>query len=175
VLADLEPKKGAGLDIVAAATDRHLYAWHADGESVKGFPVLIGDPEKVASVDPVSNEPKFTAGVPSDEDKSEDQGKLVDTPAVANLEGPDKPPTIIVGSNEEYLTGKGSEGSIDAGDLTTSSLGVIGESGLLSFANGRVYAVKSTGCAANRPRARPAASSASMKAASRSPSAKVGR
>ena len=146
VLADLEPEKGTGLDIVAAATDRHLYAWHANGEAVKGFPVLIEDPSKVASVDSVSNQPKFNSGVPENENKNEDQGKLVDTPAVANLEGPDKPPTIIVGSNEEYLANQGSEGAINAGDLTTTSLGALGESGLLEFANGRVYAVKATGC-----------------------------
>ncbi len=47
VLADLEPEKGAGLDIIAAGEDRHVYAWHPDGEPVKGFPVLVEDPEKV--------------------------------------------------------------------------------------------------------------------------------
>jgi hypothetical protein len=146
VLADLEPEKGPGLDIIAAATDRHLYAWHADGSPVSGFPVLIADPSKLASVDPTSNEPRFNAGVPADENKDEDQGKLVDTPAVANLEGPGKPPTIIVGSNEEYLANAGSEGAINAGDVTTASLGAVGASGLLSFANGRVYAVKASGC-----------------------------
>jgi hypothetical protein len=146
VLADLEPEKGPGLDIVAAATDRHLYAWHADGEAVSGFPVLIQDPTKVASVDPVSNEPKFNSGVPDNENKDEDQGKLVDTPAVANLEGPGKPPTIIVGSNEEYLAGEGSEGEINASGVSNAALGVLGDTGLLSFANGRVYAVKASGC-----------------------------
>lgn len=146
VLADLEPEKGAGLDIIAASMDRHLYAWHPDGEAVKGFPVLIEDPSKVASIDPVSNEPRFNSGVPGDENKDEDQGKLVDTPAVANLEGPNKPPTIIVGSNEEYLANSGSEGEINASDVNTASLGLIGKTGLLGFANGRVYAVKASGC-----------------------------
>ena len=146
VLADLEPEKGAGLDIIAAGEDRHVYAWHANGRPVKGFPVLVEDPEKVASVDPSSNEPTFNANAPADPGIEEDQGKIVDTPAVANLEGPDKPPTIIVGTNEEYLTGKGNEGSINAGALTTSTLGVLGETGLLQFANGRVYAIKATGC-----------------------------
>ncbi len=146
VLADLEPEKGPGLDIVAAGEDRHVYAWHPDGEPVKGFPVLVEDPEKMASVDPTDNQPTFNANAPGEGGKNEDQGKIVDTPAVANLEGPDKPPTIIVGTNEEYNVGVGNEGAINAGDLTTASLGVLGETGLLSFANGRVYAIKASGC-----------------------------
>ena len=40
---------------MAAGLDRHLYAWHADGSPVDGFPVLLVDPAKVASVDPASH------------------------------------------------------------------------------------------------------------------------
>ncbi len=149
VLANLEGKSGAALDIIAAGEDRHLYAWHANGEAVQGFPVLVEDPGKVSSVDPTSNEPTFNANAPASPGIDEDQGKIVDTPAVADLDGPGKPPTIVVGSNEEYLTGQGNEGSINAGDLTTSTLGVIGQSGLLHFANGRVYAIKATGCSSD--------------------------
>jgi hypothetical protein len=149
VLADLEPEKGSGLDIVAAGEDRHVYAWHPGGEAVKGFPVLVEDPDKVASVDPTSNQPTFNANVPANQSTDEDQGKIVDTPAVANLDGPGKPPTIIVGTNEEYLTKQGDEGEINAGDVTTASLGVVGASGLLSFANGRVYAINASGCSSD--------------------------
>jgi hypothetical protein len=147
VLADLEPEKGPGLDIIAAAEDRHVYAWHPGGEAVKGFPVLVEDPAKVASVDPASNDITFNGNAPADPSIDEDQGKLVDTPAVASLDGPGKPPTIIVGSNEEYLTKGGNEGEIDASAVNTASLGVLGSTGLLKFANGRVYAIKATGCA----------------------------
>ena len=35
------------LEIVAAAIDRHVYAWHGDGTPVAGFPVLVVDPAKV--------------------------------------------------------------------------------------------------------------------------------
>ncbi|HUH81998.1 MAG TPA: hypothetical protein VLZ06_11800, partial [Solirubrobacteraceae bacterium] len=150
VLANLEPGSSKGLDIIAAGEDRHLYAWHANGASVKGFPVLVADPDKVASIDSASNEPTFNSNVPAQASKDEDQGKLVDTPAVAQLDGPGKPPTILVGSNEEYLTGQGDEGSINAGDVTTTSLGAVGASGLLSFANGRVYAIKASGCSGNQ-------------------------
>jgi hypothetical protein len=149
VLADLEPESGSGLDIIAAGEDRHLYAWHADGKAVKGFPVLVEDPEKLASVDPTSNQPSFNGNVPADQNKDEDQGKIVDTPAVASLDGAGKPPTIIVGSNEEYLAGKGNEGELNASGVNTASLGVVGASGLLTFANGRVYAIKASGCSSD--------------------------
>ena len=149
VLADLEGEKGHGLDIIAAGEDRHVYAWHADGEAVKGFPVLVEDPDKLASVDPVSNQPTFNANVPADQNKDEDQGKIVDTPAVAQLDGPGKPPSIIVGTNEEYLAGQGDEGELNASGVNTASLGAVGASGLLTFANGRVYAINASGCSSD--------------------------
>src|SRR5690606_35766124 len=40
------------LELVAAALDRHVYAWHSDGRPVEGFPVLLVDPYAVSSVDP---------------------------------------------------------------------------------------------------------------------------
>ena len=54
-------------------------------------------------------------------------------------------PSILVGSNEEYLANTGDEGGMNAGNLTSTSLGALGATGILSFANGRVYAIKSTG------------------------------
>ncbi|MHB8235784.1 MAG: hypothetical protein ACYDHT_14125, partial [Solirubrobacteraceae bacterium] len=149
VLADLEGEKGQGLDIIAAGEDRHVYAWHANGKAVAGFPVLVEDPGKVASVNPVSNQPTFNANVPADQNKDEDQGKIVDTPAVAQLDGPGQPPSIIVGTNEEYLAGKGDEGELNASGVNTASLGAVGASGLLNFANGRVYAIKAGGCSSD--------------------------
>jgi hypothetical protein len=145
VLANLDPASGHGLDIIAAGEDRHVYAWHADGSSVGGFPVLVEDPHKVASVDATSNQPAFNGNAQANPGKDEDQGKIVDTPAVAYLDGPEKPPTIVVGSNEEYLVNTGNEGAINAAGVTTASLGVLGASGVLNFANGRVYAIKASG------------------------------
>src|SRR5205823_5845506 len=52
VLGKLASAAGKGLDIIAAGEDRHVYAWHTDGSSVNGFPVLVEDPTKMASVDP---------------------------------------------------------------------------------------------------------------------------
>src|SRR5205823_8993539 len=57
VLADLD---GDGkLEIIAAGMDRHLYAWHLNGQPVAGFPVLVVDPSKVASVDPQTDQVTF--------------------------------------------------------------------------------------------------------------------
>jgi hypothetical protein len=50
-----------------------------------------------------------------------------------------------VGTNEEYLTGTGDEGQINAGSTTASSLTALGATGALTFANGRVYVIKHTG------------------------------
>jgi Subtilase family len=162
VLAKLDAAAGKGLDIIAAGEDRHVYAWHANGSAVNGFPVLVEDPEKVASVDTSSNEITFNSNVPHNpdnsvsQDKNEDQGKIVDTPAVAYLDGPGKPPSIIVGSNEEYLPGKGkpseegnpsepNETEINASGVSSSSVGALGISGVLNFGNSRVYAIKPGG------------------------------
>jgi hypothetical protein len=146
VLAKLGSAAGSGLDIIAAGEDRHVYAWHADGSAVNGFPVLVEDPDKVASVDASSNQPTFNSNVPAGQDKNEDQGKIVDTPAVAYLDGPSNPPSIVVGSNEEYLTGEGNEGPINASGVSSATVGGLGLTGVLTFANGRVYAINPSGC-----------------------------
>jgi hypothetical protein len=151
VLAHLDGNANGPLDVVVPGEDRHVYAWQPDlsslsGSAVPGFPVLVEDPTKIAAVDPVTHHLSFnplTANVNPGID--EDQGKLVDTPAVASLDGPGKPPSIIVGSNEEYPVNSGNEGAINAGALTAASLGVLGPTGVLSFANGRVYVIKSSG------------------------------
>jgi hypothetical protein len=147
VLAKLDAAAGNGLDIVAAGEDRHVYAWHANGTPVNGFPVLVEDPDKMASVDPQSNQITFNSNAPANPGRSETQGKIVDTPAVAYLDGPTHPPSIIVGTNEEYLTKKGDEGEINAAKVTSASLGVLGP--IFSFANSRVYAISASGCSSN--------------------------
>jgi hypothetical protein len=142
VLADLSGAAGP-LDIIVSGEDRHLYAWQPTGQAVPGFPVEVADPDKLTGVDPATNELTFsTTTAKPNPGISEDQGKLIDTPAVAYVNGPDKPPVIYLGSNEEYTQNTGDEGPINASDV---SLGVLGSSGLLTFANGRMYAIKPTG------------------------------
>jgi hypothetical protein len=150
VLAHLDGRSSGPLDIIAAGEDRHLYAWQPDpgsvtGAAVPGFPVLIADPDKITAVDPTTNHLTFsTTTAKPNPGIEEDQGKIIDTPAVADINGSGKP-SIIVGSNEEYGVNTGDEGGINAGDFTSASLSAVGQTGVLSFANGRVYAIKPTG------------------------------
>src|SRR5205085_1394450 len=58
---DIDPSY-PGMELVAGANDGHLYAWHADGTPVPGWPVLLRDPAKVAAVDPVSHLITFKPG-----------------------------------------------------------------------------------------------------------------
>jgi hypothetical protein len=179
VLAHMSGNPDSPLDIIAAGEDRHVYAWepepgHLAGKSLPGYPVLLVDPDKITSVDSSTDHLTFsTTRAELNPGIDEDQGKIVDTPAVADLDGSCQPPaslpgspvgaahessgckpSIIVGTNEEYLVNTGDEGPINAGNLTSTSLGAVGATGLLSFANGRVYAIKSTGgtmtCAAGK-------------------------
>ncbi|HLW18190.1 MAG TPA: hypothetical protein VKV69_12625, partial [Actinomycetota bacterium] len=44
------------------AEDGHVYAWHADGTPVPGWPVMLRDPSKVQSVDPITHRVTFKPG-----------------------------------------------------------------------------------------------------------------
>ena len=64
-----------------------------------GFPVLVVDPSKVASIDPQTHAVTFNANA----GEALNQGAIIDTPAVGDLTG-DGRPEIVVGTNEEYAT-----------------------------------------------------------------------
>lgn len=57
-LGDLD-KTTPGLELVAGAWDGHVYAWHADGSPVAGWPVMLRDPSKISSIDPDSHRVTF--------------------------------------------------------------------------------------------------------------------
>jgi hypothetical protein len=135
VIADLDGDHKP--EIVIAGADRHMYAWHGDGSAVTGFPFLVVDRSKVQSIDPDSEEVTFKpdAGALM-------QGKIVDTPAVGDIDGDGKP-EIVVGTNEEYAANK--DGGLNAGAINTTSLSLLGQTGVLSFANSRVYAFEADG------------------------------
>ena len=122
--------------------DRHVYAWHMNGDPVAGFPVLVVDPSKVQSIDPATHQITFNANA-----GSEQQGAIVDTPAVGDLDGatsgPQALPEIVVGTNEEY------DGDSDGGanaDLINSGLYAAASSaGILSPGNSRLYAIERNG------------------------------
>ena len=136
VIADLD---GDGKpEVIAAALDRHVYAWHGNGRLAHGFPVEVVDPSKVAGIDPVSHQVSFKTGVGADFL----QGAIVDTPAVGDLTGDGKP-EIVVGTNEEYAAA--ADGGLNVGSFNAASLGVLGQAGILKFANGRLYAIRGNG------------------------------
>ena len=99
-------QRGGKLEVIAAAMDRHVYAWHDDGSPVHGFPVLVVDRSKVASVDP--NDARGRRSTPTWA-TALNQGAIVDTPAVGDITG-DGRPEIVVGTNEEYLVDRARRG-----------------------------------------------------------------
>src|SRR5205085_5402166 len=54
-------------------------------------------------------------------------------------------PSIIVGSNEEYPVGTGDEGQINVSPANSLLTSAIGQAGLLTLANGRLYAIRHDG------------------------------
>ncbi len=132
VLADLDTD--GTLEIVLASMDRHVYAWHADGTAVDGFPVLTVDRAKLSAIDPDSHQVTFSGS--QDVGDGEQQGAIVDTPAVGDITG-DARPEIVVGTNEEYPE------DLNAGGLDEAIYAPLGAA--LSPGNGRLFAIEPTG------------------------------
>jgi hypothetical protein len=142
VLADLDRNDGGKLEIVAAGMDRHVYAWNNDGSTVSGFPVLVVDRSKVASIDATTHAVHFDDSKAGDD---LDQGAIVDTPAVGDLGG-DPRPEIVVGTNEEYAANSGNEPDYNAGRFNAASVAAL-TGPVLHPGNSRVYAIKPDGYA----------------------------
>jgi hypothetical protein len=85
------------MELVAAAMDRHVYAWRLDGSAVPGFPVLVVDPVRTKAVDPTTHKVTFNGA----EKDQLDGGELIVTPAVGDLTGDGKA-EIVVGAQEQY-------------------------------------------------------------------------
>ena len=146
VLADIDAD--ADLEIVAAAMDRHLYAWDAQDSSpgapggaaqLDGYPVLVVDPAKVASVAPTTHAITFRPDA-----ASKQQGAIIDTPAVGDIDdddtaGANEMPEIILGTNEEYSE------PMNAGTIGNATTGPLAQSGLLDPGNARLYALEAAG------------------------------
>ncbi len=138
VLADLD---GDGTqEVVAASMDRHVYAWSGQdsdptspggADPVDGYPVLVVDPAKVASVDPATHAVVYAAGA-----NPLMQGAIIDTPAVGDITG-DGLPEVIVGTNEEY------DEALNLGN--PGGLNILIGAGLVDPGNSRIYAIKPGG------------------------------
>ena len=137
VLADVDRNDRGKLEIVAAAMDRHLYVWNHNGRRLRGFPTIVVDQTKVEKIDPRTHQVTF-----KEEGEALNQGAIVDTPAVGDIAG-DERPEIVVGTNEEYAADD--DGGLNAANRNTASLGLISQTGQLDMANGRLYAVKPDG------------------------------
>ena len=85
-----------GLELVAGALDGHVYAWHADGTPVTGWPVLLRDPAKVAKVHPTTH--KITFKPDSDVRLGR---QVLTTPTLADVDA-DGDLEVAVNVNEEY-------------------------------------------------------------------------
>ena len=140
VLADIDGNDGGRLEVVAASMDRHVYAWNHDGRRVRGFPVIVVDPAKVASVDPRTQRVTFNANA----GEELNQGAIIDTPAVGDITGDGKP-EIVVGTNEEYAADAPGEGGINAATSNTASIAILEQTGALAYGNSRLYAIRGTG------------------------------
>jgi len=93
--ADLDPAVD-GFELIAGSNDGHVYAWHADGSPMPGWPVLLRDPAKVESVDPVTHRVTYT-----DDAEARFGRKVLATPSVGDVDG-DGDLEVAANVNEEY-------------------------------------------------------------------------
>jgi Thrombospondin type 3 repeat len=106
--------------------------------------VLVVDPSKVQSIDPDTHQVTFNAGA-----GSEQQGAIVDTPAVGDLDGassgPGANPEIVIGTNEEY------DENANADLINGGLYAVAAGAGILSPGNSRLYTIRSNGDGDSNP------------------------
>ncbi len=149
VLADLDAPPDGRLEVIAACLDQHLYAWHADGSPVRGWPVKLVDPERVERMDPLTHTCAFR-----ERERVPRGSKIVTNPSVADLDA-DGRLEVVCGTNEAYTD----EGIRVSGEtfLLAVLLPLLGPflggpaGSRFSPGNGRLYAVHPEGTAHPRP------------------------
>ncbi len=134
VLGNLDASADGSLEILAGSFDRHIYAWHADGTPVRGWPVLLRDPAKVESVDPQTNDVELIA----------DSGARIGTkvlvpPSLGDLDGDGRMEVVAV-VNEEYREDPNAV-------FTNPIINLFRAVGALDMGNTRLYAIHADGVA----------------------------
>ncbi len=133
-LGNLDGSADGSLEIVAGSFDRHLYAWHADGTRVSGWPVLLKDPAKVESVDPRTNEVTLVS------DSGARIGtKILVAPSLGDIDG-DGDMDVVAVVNEEY---RESPNAV----FTNPIVNLFLSAGVLDPGNTRLYVVHADGTA----------------------------
>jgi len=95
-LGNLDGSADGSLEIIAGSSDRHVYAWFNDGTPVPGWPVLLKDPAKVSSVDPITNEITLKPSA-----KGRMGSKITVPPSLGDIDG-DGRLNVVIGPNEAY-------------------------------------------------------------------------
>lgn len=147
-VGDLDNDPTNGLEIVVGSNDTHVYAFHQDGSTVDGWPVVLRDPENVAFMDPDSH--FYCYDTPSP--RSRDCNGLIDgngtvdaaigskilvSPSLGDLDG-DGDLEVVIGVNEEYVEAPNAS-------ISDPVLGALNQSGVTSPGNTRIYALQHTG------------------------------
>ena len=133
-LGNLDGSADGSLEIIIGALDRHVYAWHADGSPVRGWPVLVKDPTKVLSIDPITNEVTLKADA-----KADIGTKIITSVALGDLDG-DHALDVVTGVNEEYDERPNAV-------FNNLIIGVLRAAHALNSGNGRTYAIFHDGTA----------------------------
>ncbi len=129
-IGDLDPTFN-GLEIVIGSSDGHIYAFRNNGTLVPGWPVLLRDPAKVATMDPVSRAITYRS------DANQEIGtKVVVTPSLGDING-DGRLDVVVGVNEQYSEPMNATANDSLLEQVVSLIGAPG--------NGRIYALYNTG------------------------------
>lgn len=136
-VGDLDPTY-PGLEIVAACLDSHVYAWHADGTPVDGWPVILRDPTKIDAMDPDTHMYSYIDQLVTD-GKVYRGSKLITTPSLGDIDG-DGDLEVVIAANEQYIETPNAYMSDTFIEWMIDNLA--GQSG-----NGRIYALHHTGAA----------------------------